>query len=93
MKGSDIMGIASRAVKADIILKAKKKASEQNWELHNIRMLTDHPDDHYLMVVRCYIPVKKEWFVGLYNSDMNGFAEGYYTTENVEAITKYWDKQ
>lgn len=59
--------------------KAESKAKEQGWELEQIRMLTDHPLDNYLMVTLCHIPTYKEYGVHLYNSEQNGFNEGYYT--------------
>lgn len=83
--------IPTTAVKDENITKANQKAGELGWELLNIRMLTDHPDDHYLMVTRCKVK-ENEWAVHLYNSNDNGFYEGYYTADNFKSVDKYWDK-
>lgn len=83
--------IPFKAVPNDIITKANEKAGSLGWDLLNIRMLTDHPDDHYLMVARCKVK-SDEWAVHLYNSELDGFYEGYYTKDNNFSIDKYWSK-
>jgi hypothetical protein len=84
--------ISTKSVRNEIITKANNKASSKGWELCNIRMLTDHPDDHYLMVTRCKVK-GDEWAVHLYNSNDDAFYEGYYTGDNFKSIDKYWDKR
>lgn len=84
--------IPKTAVPFDHIEAAKKKAKEKGWELLNMRMLSDNPKDHYLMVTRCKVK-ESEWAVHLYNSEINIFAEGSYTDESTISIERYWDKR
>jgi hypothetical protein len=85
------MGVVTKAVTEENKAKAIARAKAQGWELHKLRMLTNHPDDHYLMVAMSETQ-KGEWAVHLYNSDFDGFTEGFYTDDKLKAIDKYYEK-
>lgn len=72
---------------------ALKIAEDKGWELHDMRMLTNNPDDDYLMVSLAYIPSKKEWAVHTFNSSRKGFYNGFYTKNELEALIEYRDRK
>ena len=73
--------------------KAEAEAERLGWELKDIRMLTDHPADKYLMVAISWIPEKAEHCVHLFNAELNGFFEGYYTKDKASAEKKFIEKR
>lgn len=84
--------IPTKAVTYENTQKAIESSGKLGWEILNIRMLTNHPDDHYLMVTLCKNK-ENEWVVHIYNSERDTFSEGYYTDNKPDAIDAYWDKR
>lgn len=74
------------------IEKATEQAKLLDWELLDLRMLTEHKSDYYLMVSISKVK-DDEYGVHLYNSRQEGFSEGYYTNSYENALEKYNSKR
>ncbi len=68
--------------------KAISKANQLGWDLYNIRMISDHPDDHYLMSTLSKVR-SGEWAVHLFNSNDEQFYDGWYTQDKTKAVERY----
>lgn len=91
----EAIDIYSRIEKRQNALKnATKLAESKGWIVQSFRYLTNHPLDEYLFVVMCQSSPKsiKEYVIWLYNSEDNGFYEGYYTCNRENAEKKYLSK-
>jgi hypothetical protein len=89
--------IESNVVEKNSIREAKfnmvSPLRDNGWKLLEVRYLTAHPDDKYLMVTLCQNMTTDEYIVNLWNNDSKGFYEGYYTFEKSFAVEKYNTKK